>query len=98
VHCSVVEHHSHINKSHRILESFDAIMAARALNVNEVIKASPFLNEMREWRPTAKNGRDDGLDAVAGALSQEHVRIALGKQKGTRKNWSPTAKIFKAKT
>ncbi|WP_154667232.1 hypothetical protein [Niveispirillum irakense] len=28
---------------------------------------SPLLTEMREWQPRGK-GRDDGLDAVAGAI------------------------------
>jgi len=73
-------------------------MAAESLLVSNTVRQTPFINEMREWRPSAKNGRDDGLDAVAGALSQEPIRIASGKQKGVRKNWSPNATIFKAKT
>jgi hypothetical protein len=98
VNCAVVEHTSRTNKSHRILESFDAVMAAQALNINESVKATPFLTEMREWNPSAKNGRDDGVDAVAGALSQEPIIMAMGMVKGRRQNWQPPAKIFKAKT
>jgi hypothetical protein len=56
------------------------------------------MDEMREWRPIAKNGRDDGLDAVAGALRQVPVRIALSAQKGTRQNWQGNSTTFKAKT
>jgi hypothetical protein len=72
-------------------------MAAQALNINESVKKKPFLTEMREWNPSAKNGRDDGLDAVAGALAQEPIIMAIGKVKGTRQNWQPSAQIFKAK-
>ncbi len=51
VNCAVVEHTSRTNKSQRILEAFDAVMAAQALNINEAVKATPFLTEMREWNP-----------------------------------------------
>lgn len=97
VHASVIEYSNRKPKSQRILESFDAVMAAQSLHVSEAVQQTPFLNEMREWRPTQTNGRDDGLDAVAGALSQEPIRIAVGKQKGTRKSWSPNSTIFRAK-
>lgn len=98
IYCSVVEHSSRIPKAQRILESFDAVMAAEALHVHDNVKRTPFLTEMKEWKPTSKNGRDDGLDAVAGALSQEAIRIDQGVQKGIRKSWQSTSKIFKAKT
>jgi len=94
---SVVEYHSSTSKSQKILEGFDAVMAAKNLYVHRDVLATPFLNEMREWRPMSSNTRDDGLDAVASALLQEPIRIAGGKSKGTRKNWSPSAQIFKAK-
>ena len=97
-HASVVEHHSHINKSQKIIEGVDAVMAAENLYVHDSVSHTPFLNEMREWRPTSTKAKDDGLDAVASALLQDPIRIAGGKQKGTRKNWSPASQIFKAKT
>jgi hypothetical protein len=95
---SVIEYSNRAPKSQRILESFDAVMAAGSLCVHESVKVTPFLNEMREWRPSARHGNDDGLDAVAGALSQEPIRIGGGMNKAMRKNWSPAAQIFKAKT
>lgn len=99
MHCAVVEQTSRIPKSQRILEGFDAVMAARALSVHQSVKATPFLNEMREWKPSATHARDDGLDAVAGALSQEPIRIARGG--GGAKNhqgWQGTSSIFKTKS
>ena len=70
-----MEKYSTQNKALRILEGFDAVLAARALSVHENIKQTPFLMEMMEWQPDKNNARDDGLDAVAGALSLEPSRI-----------------------
>jgi hypothetical protein len=98
IHCSVIEHSSRIAKAVRILESFDVVMAAQALSVHIRVKQSPFLSEMREWRPSTTKGRDDGLDAVAGALSQEPIRISSGQYRSRKRSWHPNAKIFKAKT
>lgn len=97
LHVGVIEHVSRTPKAQRIIEAFDAVMAARALHVSATVRQTPFINEMREWRPSA-NSRDDGLDAVAGALSQQPVRIATGPQKGRRHNWQPSAEIYKART
>lgn len=66
--CSVLETSSTRAKDLRILESFDALLAARRLHVHRNVMCTPFAVEIREWRPGGK-GRDDGLDAVAGALS-----------------------------
>ncbi len=73
--CSVVEKNNHRPKYIRILEAFDAVMAAQSLYVHESIKKTPFLTEMLEWQPDKNTGHDDGLDAVAGALSLEPVRL-----------------------
>lgn len=98
--CAVIEHSSRTPKSIRIVEGFDAVMAARALSVNETVRATPFLNEMREWRPTSTKGHDDGLDAVAGALSQEPIRIAVRHNNGIsqRHNWQGGGSTYQAKT
>ena len=96
--CAVIEHTSRQSKSTRIVEAFDAVMAAKSLFVHDRIKQTSFLTEMREWRPMSKNTHDDGLDAVAGALSQEPIRIAGGKAATKKQSWHPAAQIFKAKT
>ena len=72
--CSVLEKNSRKAKSTRILESFDAVMAAQSLYVHEGVYKTRFITEMREWKPLS-GGHDDGLDAAAGALSLEPVRI-----------------------
>lgn len=89
----VIEKVSIKNKDLRILEAFDAVLAAHRLHAHESIWNGPFVSEMREWRPGAKN-RDDGLDAVAGCLLSEPVRLPLGpwllsKKLPTRTAWRP---------
>lgn len=95
--CSVVEKTSRQTKYIRILESFDAVLAARALSVHEDVKKTPFLMEMMEWQPSQKNAKDDGLDAVAGALSLEPVRV---KRHYTTiaKRWKGQGDMHQAKT
>lgn len=73
--CSVLERHSTKSKDTRILESFDAVMAARSLHVHESVYKTPFITEIQEWRPSLKGGHDDGIDAAAGAISLEPMRL-----------------------
>ncbi len=84
--CAVIGKNSTRPKDLRILEAFDVVLAARLLNIHDSVYATPFMVEMQEWRPGVK-GRDDGLDAVAGALSLEPVRLKrLFVPKG-RRSW-----------
>ncbi len=64
------------NKELRILEAFDAVLSARLLHIHDSVKKTQLLTEMQEWRPDIKGGNDDGLDAVAGAIAQEPMRVA----------------------
>ncbi len=61
-------------KDQRIIDGFDAVLAAGMLHAHKSIWDTPFIAEMREWRP-AMNCRDDGLDAVSGCLLSEPVRL-----------------------
>lgn len=62
------------NKQKRILEAFEVPLAARALNVHQRVFATGFIAEMREWSYDGAV-HDDALDAVAGCLRSEPVRI-----------------------
>lgn len=73
--CAVREMVSRHSKSARILESFDAVLAARALHVHAAVMETPFVREMEDWRPGGNSGHDDCLDAVAGAIALEPVRV-----------------------
>jgi len=72
---SVIEHHSTKPKHVRILEAFDAVLAAKALHVHARVIASPFMDELRHWQAVGYKGRDDALDAVSGCLSSEPIRF-----------------------
>jgi len=72
--CAVVEAYSSTAKDRRILEGFDAPMAAGRVYVNDAVRETPFIAEMREGRPGG-HAPDDGLDAVAGCLLAEPVRL-----------------------
>lgn len=74
VDAAVIEHASRQAKALRIIDAFDAVLAANRLWAHASVWATPFITEMREWRPGA-GGRDDGLDAVAGCLLAEPVRL-----------------------
>lgn len=93
---SVIEATSRKAKDIRILESFDAIMAARNISVHARVLTTAFIEEMREWRP-GLSGHDDGLDAVAGALSCEPIRLKSSFIK-REKDWRGFANSFSVPT
>ena len=72
---AVVERHNKTNKDARILDAFDAPLAAGRINAHQSVLKSRFKAEMDDWRP-GSNNKDDALDAVAGCLLIEPVRIA----------------------
>jgi predicted phage terminase large subunit-like protein len=85
--CAVVERFSHASKEQRILDAFDPLLAAGALHAHASVWSTPFIEEMREWRP-ARHCRDDGLDAVSGCLLTEPVRLRRFAP-GPRRDWRP---------
>lgn len=104
---AVLDCSSRVAKAVRILSAFDAPLAAGAIHAHDSVLASPLVVEMREWRPGAGTGRDDGLDAVAGCLLSEPVRIAQsgvlprapgGASAGRRRDWRPGQAGFRART
>lgn len=72
--CLVVEQVARRNKDLRIMDAFDAVLAAGRLWAHACIWSTPFIEEMRAWRPGVP-GRDDGLDAVAGCLLRTPSRL-----------------------
>ncbi|MDB5372271.1 MAG: hypothetical protein JWP04_913 [Belnapia sp.] len=73
--CSVIEHASRRAKAERILAALEPALAARRLHAHEGVFRTPFAGEMAAWRPDAANARDDALDALAGCLLAEPVRL-----------------------
>ena len=79
VQCTINYINQSKSKSIRILEAFDALLAAKALHINKSVLSTPFVREMENWRPEKQGGHDDCLDAVAGAIALEAFR--LGRQR-----------------
>jgi hypothetical protein len=74
------------NKDQRILQTLEVPLAARLLYVHRSVLETPFPQEMREWRVGA-NQRDDGLDAVAGAIAATPVRLAARSHAHRSADW-----------
>lgn len=85
--CAVLPKISHIPKVRRILEALDARLSNGSIYMNERIKQTPFIQEMTDWNADAKNIHDDGLDALAGCLSAEPVRLKYNAKTATFLSW-----------
>lgn len=84
-------------KNDRILEAFDAPMAAGRLYVHHSVTKTPFMTEIREWQPGRSKGHDDGLDAAAGAIAQQPVRLMRQYGKGGH-SWMGAGRTYQAET
>ncbi len=94
---TVKDMHSTRSKDIRILEAFDAPLAARRLYVHKSVLQTPFISEMQEWRPGVTKAHDDGLDAAAGAIAQQPVRLPRSYGQGGH-SWMKSAGAHKAKS
>lgn len=73
--CAVVAVASRLAKAQRILGALDPLLAARRLSAHESVFRTRFPQEMAAWRPEAPGQRDDALDALAGCVAAEPVRL-----------------------
>ena len=100
--CAIIEYHNHKPKAQRIISAFDAVMAAGNLMAHQKIWDSQFITEMRQWTPAnTRQAVDDGLDAVAGCLQSEPVRLSGDITKNqqlqqTIRKWHGNGKSHKA--
>lgn len=93
----VIEQTSRQSKTARILQAFDVVLAAGALQAHRSVTDTPFFAEMREWRADGRS-RDDGLDAVSGCLISEPVRLGLLPARPALPNWRGGGAQHQAKT
>ncbi len=85
--CAVKEVASRIPKARRILGALDPVLAARRLSAHESVFRTRFPQEMAAWRPEGATVHDDALDAVAGCLMSEPVRLPSLPPRGPLPNW-----------
>ncbi len=107
---SVVEHYEATNKVTRIEDAFGAVMGAGLLHVGAAVVKTPFLRQLREWHPASSGhnsaghniaghnrvGHDDGLDAVAGCILAEPVRLPRVDMPLLRADWRRNGGAFRA--
>ena len=66
---------NHIRKETRILNAIEPMLSTGRLFMHEKIKQTMLLSEMLAWTPIGSAEHDDGLDAVAGALTINSMPI-----------------------
>ncbi len=71
---TLVERHTARGKAERIMQALDPVLAAGHLLVQQSVAESGFIEEMREWAPESLC-RDDGLDAVSGAILEQPATV-----------------------
>lgn len=97
--CTVLEIANRKPKDLRILESLDAPMAAQKIKLHRSVLDTPLLSELRDWKPGTSKGHDDGIDALAGALSLHFSWIERSPATpGRRHDWRPGTHPGKART
>ena len=85
--CAVREMTSRVPKDQRILGALDPVLAGRRLSAHESVFRTRFAQEMAGWRPGAPGQADDALDAVAGCILAEPVRLPLLPPRGRPPDW-----------
>jgi hypothetical protein len=66
---------NHENKERRILDAIEPLLTTGRLYAHERIRRTRLLDEMEDWLPRAGANRDDGLDALAGALRAAPIAV-----------------------
>jgi len=66
---------SRTNKDKRILDAIEPLLSTGRLFANVRIKRTKLITEMEEWSADAGVNHDDGMDAVAGALSLVPIAV-----------------------
>jgi hypothetical protein len=73
--CAVVEVSNTKPKAQRILGALDSVLGMHRLSAHESVFRTSFPREMAAWRAEAAGNRDDALDALAGCIMAEPVRL-----------------------
>ena len=76
VKASVLQYHSVTVKNERIVNAYDSRLDAGHLMVHSNVVDTGFLEQMADFNPTYKSNKDDMIDAVAGCLTFEPVRLS----------------------
>jgi len=72
---NIIKISNHIKKETRILNAVEPLLNTGRLYMHNKIKQTMLLSEMLAWTPIGSTEHDDGLDAIAGALSMTPWRV-----------------------
>ena len=72
--CAVIEENSHQNKTQRILGALEAPLMNGSLYIHSSVMQTPLPDEMHDFSASGRT-HDDGLDAIAGCILCEPVRL-----------------------
>ena len=86
---SIIQISNHIKKETRILNAIEPMLTTGHLYMHEKVKKTMLLAEMLAWTPIGSVEHDDGLDALAGALTMNPLPIRPMNQRNS---------LIKAKT
>lgn len=97
--CGITEIQAAANKQARILESLEPVMTSGMLWAHISALDGPMWDQMQGWNPAATNQTDDLLDASAGAVTDQPVRV--GKTVGIPDpdrgdDWRPVSGVYEA--
>ncbi len=94
--CAVVDDHSTVNKTKRILDAFEAPLSMNVLWAHTSVIDGPTYDQMKDFNPLSTNQPDDYLDSGAGAIADTPVRIGqiVGiPTEHTTHPWRPSAGV-----
>jgi len=69
MHINIIQISNHTKKETRILNAVEPLLATGRLFMHTQVQKTILLSEMLAWTPIGSTEHDDGLDAVAGALT-----------------------------
>jgi hypothetical protein len=73
--CGIGEEQAIQNKNKRILEALEPMLGSGLLWAHSSVLDGPLWDQMKDWNPAVANQPDDLLDAGAGAVTDQPVRV-----------------------
>lgn len=89
--CGISEVQAVKNKNTRILEALEPLINSGMLWAHTSVLDGPLWDQMKDWNPEVRDQPDDLLDAGAGAVTDQPVRVGklVAGQARERNDWRP---------
>lgn len=97
--CGIAEEPAVQNKNGRILEALEPLITSGMLWAHESALEGELWDQMKDWNPGVRNQPDDLLDAGAGAVTDQPVRVGktIGNPDPDRgEDWRPVSGVYEA--